>query len=68
MLYKMNNILNRFSMLAGLTTNYSENNDLRFNLGYNYEMICDIMSIKYQSVRNLFCETIRILHDKMKQA
>ena len=40
---------------------------LKFNLGYNYEMICEIMSIRYQSVRNLFSETIKILHDKLTQ-
>lgn len=40
---------------------------LKFNLGYDYEMICEIMSIKYQSVRNLFSEAIKILQDKLTQ-
>jgi len=39
---------------------------LKFNLGYNYDMICDIMDINYQSVRNLLSEAIRMLRHKIE--
>ncbi len=38
---------------------------LKYNLGYNYSMICEIMEIKYQSVRNLLSESIKLLRIKL---
>lgn len=39
---------------------------LKYHLGYNYDMICEIMDIKYQSVRNLLSEAIKLLRIKLE--
>jgi len=39
---------------------------LKYSLGYPYSVICDIMDIKYQSVRNLLSESIKLLRTKLE--
>lgn len=48
-----------------LTSRQQEILYLKYNLGYSYELICEIMEIKYQSVRNLLSEAIRALRIKL---
>lgn len=39
---------------------------LRYSLNYPFSVICDIMDIKYQSVRNLLSESIKLLRTKFE--
>lgn len=39
---------------------------LKYGKGYPYSTICDIMDIKYQSVRNLLCEAVTLLRTKLE--
>ena len=39
---------------------------LKYGKGYSYSTICDIMDIKYQSVRNLLCEAVTLLRTKLE--
>ena len=39
---------------------------LKYSMGYPYSVICDIMNIKYQSVRNLLSESIKLLRIKLE--
>ncbi len=48
-----------------LTTRQQEVLYLKYHLGYTYSMICEIMDIKYQSVRNLLSESIKLMRLKM---
>ncbi len=48
-----------------LTNRQQEVIYLKYHLGYPYGMICEIMDIKYQSVRNLLSEAIKILRLKL---
>jgi DNA-directed RNA polymerase specialized sigma24 family protein len=48
-----------------LTSRQQEILYLKYNLGYSNDLICEIMDIKYQSVRNLLSEAIRALRIKM---
>lgn len=50
-----------------LTSRQQEILFLRYNLEYPYEQICEIMDIKYQSVRNLLSEAVKSLRDQLNQ-
>lgn len=50
-----------------LTSRQQEILFLRYNMEYPYEQICEIMDIKYQSVRNLLSEAVKSLRDQLNQ-
>jgi RNA polymerase sigma factor (sigma-70 family) len=59
---RQNELTQRLLKATGeLTARQQEILFLKFNLGYSYDSICDIMNIKYQSVRNLLSETVKYL-------
>ena len=51
--------------ISELTVRQQEVLFLRYKLGYNFGVICDIMEIKYQSVRNLLSEAVKVLRIKL---
>ena len=55
------------SVMDKLTRRQREAIHLKFFMGFDYDEICTVMNLQYQTVRNLICESIKVMRIILEQ-